>query len=116
MVSVSVRYLFYQLMAENIKKSTLRSPAKGNPNMERALFDLPIVLQYDVKAKYQLISRKFSGIKFIQPSVRLTTKSHARLFPFYKPIKSHYFRSFVVSVLFAHFLFRPNEDRSNKID
>ena len=55
MVSVSVRYLFYQLMAENIKKSTLRSPAKGNPNMERALFDLPIVLQYDVKAKYRSI-------------------------------------------------------------
>ena len=65
MVSVSVRYLFYQLMAENIKKSTLRSPAKGNPNMERALFDWPIVLQYDVKAKYRLISRKFTGMKFL---------------------------------------------------
>ena len=32
-----------------------------NPNMEKALFDWPIVLQYDVKAKYRLISRKFSG-------------------------------------------------------
>ena len=73
MVSVSVRYLFYQLMAENIKKSTLRSPAKGNPNMERALFDLPIVLQYDVKAKYRLISRKFSG-SFFHPNVRLTNQ------------------------------------------
>ena len=30
---------------------------KENPNMEKALFDWPIVLQYDVKA----ISRKFFG-------------------------------------------------------
>ena len=29
--------------------------------MEWALFDWPIVLQYDVKAKYQLISRNFFG-------------------------------------------------------
>ena len=33
-------------------------PAKENPNMEKELFDWPIVLQYDVKAKYRLISRK----------------------------------------------------------
>ena len=32
---------------------------KENTNMEKALFDWPIVLQYDVKAKYRLISRKF---------------------------------------------------------
>ena len=38
--------------------------------MEEALFDWPIVLQYDVKAKYPLISRKFSGMKFFHPSVR----------------------------------------------
>ena len=38
-----------------------------NPNMEKALFDWPTVLQYDVKAKYQLISRKFSGTKFFSP-------------------------------------------------
>ena len=42
--------------------------------MEKALFDWPIVLQYDVKAKYRLISRKFSGVKFFQPSVRLTNQ------------------------------------------
>ena len=71
MVSVSVRYLFYQPMDEKIKTWTLRFPAKENPNMEKALFDWPIVLQYDVKAKYRLISRKFSGMKFFQPSVRL---------------------------------------------
>ena len=35
-----------------IKTWPLRFPAKENPNMEKALFDWPIVLQYDVKAKY----------------------------------------------------------------
>ena len=65
--------------------------------METALFYWPIVFQYDVKAKYRLISRKFSGMKLIQPSVRLTTKTrHERLYPFDKPIKSHHFRSFVL--------------------
>ena len=63
MVLVSVRYLFYQPMDEKIKTWTLRFPAKENPSMERALFDWPIVLQYDVKAKYRLISRKFFGLK-----------------------------------------------------
>ena len=57
MVSVSVRYLSYQPMDEKNKTCTLRFPAKQNPNMEKALFHWPIVLQYDVKA----ISRKFFG-------------------------------------------------------
>ena len=48
-------------MGEKIKTWTLRFPAKENPSMEKALFDWPIVLQYDVKAKYRLISRKFFG-------------------------------------------------------
>ena len=55
-------------------KYDLRFPAKENPNMEKALFDWPIVLQYDVKAKYRLISKKFSGMKFFHPSVRLTNQ------------------------------------------
>ena len=59
MVLVSVRYLFYQPMDEKFKTWTLRFPAKQNSNMEKALFDWPIVLQYDVKVKYRLISRKF---------------------------------------------------------
>jgi len=46
-------------MDEKIKTWTLRFPAKENPYMETALFDWPIVLQYDVKAKYRLISKKF---------------------------------------------------------
>ena len=71
MFSESVRYSFYQPLDEKIKTWTLRFSAKENPNMEKALFDWPIVLQYDVKAKYRLISRKFSGMKFFHPSVPL---------------------------------------------
>ena len=44
-------------MDEKNKTWTLRFPAKENPGMEKALFDWPIVLQYDVRA----ISRKFFG-------------------------------------------------------
>ena len=73
-VSVSVRYLFYQPMDERIKTWTPRFPAKENPNMEKAFFNWPIVLQYDAKAKYRLISRKSSGVKFFHPGVRLTNQ------------------------------------------
>ena len=61
MVSVSVRYFFYWPVDEKVKTWPLRFPAKENPNMEQALFDWPSVLQYDVKAKYGLISRKLLG-------------------------------------------------------
>ena len=70
MVSVSVCCLFYQPMDEKIKTSPPRFPAKENPNMAKALFDWSIVLQYDVKVKYWLITRKFSGMKFFQLSIR----------------------------------------------
>ena len=70
MVTVSVRYFFYKPMDEKIKTGTLRFPAKENPNKEKALFDWPIELQYDVKGKYRLTSRKFSGMKFFHPSIR----------------------------------------------
>ena len=46
-----------------------------NPNMEKSLFDWPIVLQYDVKAKYRLISRKFSGMKFFSKARRVCIRS-----------------------------------------
>ena len=87
-------------MEEKIKTWPLRFPAKENPNMEKALFDWPIVLQYE-QSEVSVDSRKFSGLKFFHP-----TKSHARLYPFDKPIKSLYFRSLVVSVLFARFHFK----------
>ena len=74
MVSVSVRYLFYQPMDEKTKTWTLGFPAKENPNMENALFCWSIVFQYEVKAKYRFISRKLSGMKFFHPRVRLTNQ------------------------------------------
>ena len=61
-------------MDEKIKTWLLRFSVKENPNMEKALFDWPIVLQYDLKAKYRLISRKFLDMKFYHPSVRLTNQ------------------------------------------
>ena len=61
-------------MDEKIKTWTLGFPAKENPSMEKALFDWPIVLQYDIKAKCRLISRKFSGMKFLHPCVPLTNQ------------------------------------------
>ena len=61
-------------MDEKIKTWTLSFPAKEIPNVEKALFDWPIVLQYDVKAKYRLISIKFSGMNFFLLSVRLTNQ------------------------------------------
>ena len=63
-----------RLMDEKIKTWTLRFPATDNPNMEKALFDWPVVLQYDVKAKYRLISRKLFGHEVFQPSFRLTNQ------------------------------------------
>ena len=75
----SVRYLFHQPISEKIKTWTLRFPAKENPNMVKALFDWPIVLQYDVKAKCRLISRKFLGMTFFHPSVRLTNQKLTRV-------------------------------------
>ena len=80
-------------MDEKIKTWTLRFPAKENPNMEKVLLDLPLVLQYDVKAKYRMISRKFSGMKFFHLSIRLTNQKPRA---FVSPVKSLYFRSFVV--------------------
>ena len=79
MVSVSVRHLFYQPMDKKIKPWTLRFPAKENPNMEKSLFDWPIVLQYDVKAKYRLISRKFSELTFFSPECSLNQPKATRV-------------------------------------
>ena len=61
-------------MDETIKTWTLRFSAKENSNMEKALFDLPIVLQYNAKANYRLMSGKFSGMKSFHPSVRLSNQ------------------------------------------
>ena len=77
------------VLSANGWKDPLRFPVKENLDMEKALFDWPIVLQYDVKAKYRVISRKFLGMKLFQPSVRLTKQKprafvsiQIALFPF----------------------------------
>ena len=57
-------------MDEKIKTWPLRFPAKENPNMEKALFDWPIVLLYDFKAKYHLISKKFLGVRLTNQNPR----------------------------------------------
>ena len=70
MVSVIVRYLFYQPMDEKIKTWPFRFPAKKNLIWRRHWSigqSCCSWLQYDVKAKYRLISRKFSGMKFFLP-------------------------------------------------
>ena len=66
-------------MDEKIKTWPLRFPAKENPNMEKALFDWPIVLQYDVKAKYRLISRKFFGHEVFIPERSLNQPKATRV-------------------------------------
>ena len=44
--------------------------------MEKALFDWPIVLQYDVKAKYRLISRKFFGHEVFSAELNQSKATH----------------------------------------
>ena len=49
------------------------------PNVEKALFGWPIVLRYDVKAKYRLNSGKFSGMKYFHA---LTNQKPRSFVPF----------------------------------
>ena len=59
-------------MDEKIKTSPHCFPAKEKCNMKKALFDWPIVLQYEVKVKYRLISRKFFEHELFHLNIRLT--------------------------------------------
>ena len=114
MVAVSVRYLFYRPMNEKIKTWTLRFPAKESPNMEKALFHEPIVSQYDVKAKYRLISRKFSSLKFFSAERSLNQPKPTRVC--IRSIKQSN-RSISARFLFLFcsrvFISRSYENRSN---
>ena len=49
------------------------------PDMEKVLLDWPIVLQYDFKVKYRLISSKFSGMKFFSPERSLSQPKARRV-------------------------------------
>ena len=79
MDSVGVHYLFDQPIDEKIKTWLLRFPAKENPYMEMALFNWPIVLQYNVKAKYRLISRMFSDMEVFSPECSLNQPKARRV-------------------------------------
>ena len=92
MVSVSVRYLFYQPEDEKIKTWPLRFPAKENPNMGKTLFEWQIVLLLDVKSKYRLISRKFSGVKFFHPSLNQPNPTPFRICSINQSNRSIFFR------------------------
>ena len=101
-------------MDKKIKTLTLRFPAKENPDMEMALFDWLIVLQYDVKAKYRLISRKFSGMRFFHPSVRLTNQKRNHAYCIRSINQSNRSISFRLLFLFCSrvFISRSYENRS----
>ena len=106
MVSESVRHLFYQPMDEEIKTWSLRFPANKNPNMEKALFDWPIVLRYDVKAKCRLISRKFFEHEVFSAERALTNQKPCAFVSVGSINQSNRSSSFVVSVLLTRFHFR----------
>ena len=67
-------------MDEKIETWTLRFLAKENPHMEKALFDWPIVLQYDVKSRYRLISKKFFGHDVFSAERSLNQPKATRVF------------------------------------
>ena len=68
--------LLFVLSANGWKDQNIDSSffGKRKSQVEKALFDWPIVLQYDIKVKYRLISSKFSGVKFFHQSIRLTNQ------------------------------------------
>ena len=74
MVSVSVRYLFYQPVEEKIKTWTLRFPAKENPNMGRACSIGQLCCSMRSKQSIDWFPERSSGMKFFQPSIRLTNQ------------------------------------------
>ena len=115
MVAVSVCYLFYQPMEEKIKTWPLCFPTKEKPNMEKALFYWPIMLQYDVKEKYRLISGKFRGMKFFHPSSLNQPK--ATCICILSINQSNRFISGRLLFLFCScvFISRSYENRSNKL-
>ena len=77
--------------------------------MAKALFDWPIVLQYDVKAKYRLISRKCLGMTFFLPERSLNQPKATRVCirSINQSNRSISVRLFF-SVLFTRFHFKKN--------
>ena len=103
MVSVSVCYLFYQPMDGKNKTWTLRFPAKETLIWRRHCS----IDQSCCSMTSKQFLESSSGMKFVYLSVRLANQNPgAFVCTFDKPIKSLYFRSFVVSVLFVRFHFK----------
>ena len=94
-------------MDEKIKIWTLRFPAKENPDTEKPLFDWPVVLQYDVKAKCRLISRKFFGHEVFSAESSLNHPKATRVYiRSISPSNRSISVSFFFTVLFARFHFK----------
>ena len=102
--------LFYQPMDEKNQTWTLRFPAKENPNMEKELFDWPILLQYDVKT----ISGKFFGHEVFSAE-RSLNQPKARCVCIRSINQSNRFISVRLLLLFCSqvFISRSYENRSN---
>ena len=66
-------------MNEEIKTWTLSFLAKESLNIGEAFVRLANLLQYDVKAKYRLISRNFLGMKFFSPECLLNRPKATRV-------------------------------------
>ena len=117
LVTISLSFLHFQFISPALNVS-LRTcvfwvmiyHTHNHPcaNMEEALFDWPIVLEYDVKGEYRLVSRKFSRKEVVsaEHSLNHPKEKYARFYPRDELIKSLYLRSFAVSVLFARFSFQ----------
>ena len=105
MVSVSVSYLFHQPMDEWVKTWPLRFPAKENPNVKRHCSIGQSRRSMTSKRSIGWFLESSGAWSFFTRAFAQPTKSRVRLYLFDKPIKSLYFRSFVVPVLLARFHF-----------
>ena len=107
MVSVSVRYCFISQWMKRSKHRLFVFPPKKTRLIWRRHCSIgQSCCSMTSKRSIDWFLESSSGIEFFQPSVRLSIQSHARLYPFNKPIKLLYFRSFFVSVLFARCHFK----------
>ena len=96
MISVSVRYLHYHQWIKRSNHGPFVFPPKKSLIWRR---------HCSIGQSCCIMTSKRSIDCFLESSAS-PTKSHARLCPFNKPIKSLYFRLFVVSVLFVRFHFK----------
>ena len=107
MVSASVRYLFYQPMDEKIETWKLFVFPPKNTLINRRNCSIgQSCCSMTSKRSIVWFLESSRAWGFFTRAFALLTKSHASLCPFDKPFKSLYFRSFVVSVLFARFHFK----------